>query len=277
MKKKGAGNQTQSSYERLVVKLAKRRKRRYEMAADAVDLNLSEWVRRILDDAVDDLLGKADHLQDKNSPKNEETLDIATIPITNTGGSHVEKTEAGHYLFVPVVGRTSAGTAAYWNDLNLAASSGIIARIEQRLYELAGIVPQQSCDGGLSHVEKSDISAVSLLQYSTPDEQGIVEFLSVPAQKHYKEAIAWRVDGNSMLPQYHDGDFVIVSPAEPAKDGHPCVAHQKGQLGVNCKIFRQQDDQIFLIPVNENYPTQQFPTNQLEWAFRVLSRVQLNR
>ena len=66
-----------------------------------------------------------------------------------------------------------------------------------------------------------------------------------------------------------------LSPDAPAVDGHPCVARQQGQIGVNCKLFQQQGDEIALVPVNEQFAIQRFPTNQLLWARRVLYSVRL--
>ena len=180
----------------------------------------------------------------------------------------------GDYVLAPVIGRTAAGPAEYWSDLNFT-DAGIISSIESRLYDLAGIVPHQSREGTLRRLEKSGILAVSLIQCNAPNEQGILEFLSIPKREDLQHMVAWRVDGDSMSPQYLDGDYVIVSPEVPAEDGRACVAHQQGQLGVNCKIFRRNKGSVFLIPVNENYTTQEIPADQIEWAFRVLSRVQL--
>src|SRR5262249_25130369 len=88
--------------------------------------------------------------------------------------------------------------------------------------------------------------------------------------------IAWRIDGSSMAPRYRDGDFVIVSPHLPAADGYPCVAHQRGQIGVNCKIFKREGADVVLIPINESSSLQRFNAGELVWAHRVLLSVRLS-
>jgi len=263
-----AGGKTSKETERLVVKLSRRRKSRYEQAADIEDLNLSEWVRRVLDEAAGRLLASAE------SHKIPPVSPSGSGGLSQPGTSDAQQTRDEDYVLAPVIGRTAAGPAQYWSDLNFG-ETGVISSIERRLYDLAGIAPRRSRQGAMRPLEKSEILAVSLIQCSIPDDRGIVEFLSIPKPEGVKQLVAWRVDGDSMSPQYQDGDFVIVSPEFPAENDRACVAHQRGQLGVNCKIFRRVGTNVFLIPVHEGYATQQVPADQLEWAFRILARVQL--
>jgi SOS-response transcriptional repressor LexA len=139
--------------------------------------------------------------------------------------------------------------------------------------------PAQCTEGRLSLRGTSASSATaSLVQFSRPDDRGIVEFLSCPTiVLQHAGLIAWRIDGESMAPRYGDGDFVLVNPIDPAAEGHPCVAHQRGQLGVNCKIFQCDGSDVVLIPVNEQYPLQRFPAAELVWAHRVQFSVRLKR
>lgn len=44
----------------ITVKLTARRKARYDRAAEIADLSLSEWIRRVLDPAADELIEKHD-------------------------------------------------------------------------------------------------------------------------------------------------------------------------------------------------------------------------
>ncbi len=115
-----------------------------------------------------------------------------------------------------------------------------------------------------------------MIQYSRPDELGLIEFLSCPGlDQHPTRLIAWRIDGDSMIPRYRDGDFVLVSPDQPAAEGTPCIAHQRGQIGVNCKIFKRVGADVVLIPVNEAFSPQRFPASELVWAHCVLFSVRL--
>jgi hypothetical protein len=53
------------------------------------------------------------------------------------------------------------------------------------------------------------------------------------------------------------------------------VARQTGQIGVNCKLYRAEGDDILLIPINEAYEMQRVPKVSINWAWRVLASVRL--
>lgn len=175
--------------------------------------------------------------------------------------------------WIPVVGSTAAGKARFWEELP-ATHGGpeADARLEQVLEEY---VTRTELDMGATSAGAGP-SAISLVQLSTPDERGFLEFLNAPeVRRKHPTAVAWRIDGDSMTPRYRDGDLVVTSDKHPAIAGHPCVARQKGQIGVNCKIYQESGNDVLLIPINEARPVQQFPRRQLLWAWRVLFSVRL--
>lgn len=205
----------------------------------------------------------------------------APLPFAAPITSQTPRLAVGSRWLVPVVGGTAAGSARFWRDFDFGeegADPGHEAsvRLDKILKEPAAQSHVAECilrpDGGLA--EQSD--TVALIQMSEPDERGIVEFLSCPGLSGEGIGmIAWRIDGDSMEPRYRDGDFVLVRTDQEAVDGLPCVAHQQGQIGVNCKIFKREQREIVLIPLNESYPTQRFPASELLWAHRVLYSVRL--
>ncbi|MCH8828723.1 MAG: hypothetical protein IID45_04000, partial [Planctomycetes bacterium] len=149
--------------DRLVVKLTRRRKSRYENAAEIEDLSLSEWVRRILDEAAKKILVSTKTTERDNTRVLDDFSKLkAAIPRSTSPAN-------GDYVLAPVIGRTAAGPAEYWSDLNFT-DAGIISSIESRLYDLAGIVPHQSREGTLRRLEKSGILAVSMIQCNAPNE-----------------------------------------------------------------------------------------------------------
>lgn len=175
--------------------------------------------------------------------------------------------------WIPVVGSTAAGKARFWEELP-ATHGGpeADARLERVLEDY---VTRAELDMGATSAGAGP-SAISLVQLSTPDERGFLEFLNAPeVRRKHPTAVAWRIDGDSMTPRYHDGDLVVTSDKHPAIAGHPCVARQKGQIGVNCKIYQESGQEVLLIPINEARPVQQFPRRQLQWAWRVLFSVRL--
>lgn len=178
--------------------------------------------------------------------------------------------------WIPVIGSTAAGTARFWSELPSPRST---AEIDRRLADLvAGSRPSELETVSGASTDDEAAGPATLVQCSQPDDRGIVEFVAAGAfKRRYPRAVAWRIDGDSMEPRYRDGDLVLITPDEPALEGQPCIARQKGQIGVNCKLYRPEGRQVLLIPINERYPAQRVPTNRLEWAYRVLGVLRLAR
>jgi transcriptional regulator with XRE-family HTH domain len=182
---------------------------------------------------------------------------------------------------IPVVGSTAAGPARFWREMLVDdGQSGWGDEANARLQRLLAQCDERSRSTKFSlvgdPVDSNPHSSAALIQFSRPDEFGILEFLSCPGiVEPQSPLVAWRIDGDSMAPRYRDGDFVLVNSRQPAVDGYPCVAHQRGQIGVNCKIFKREATDIVLVPVNEAYFPQRFPATELLWANRVLHLVRL--
>ncbi len=181
--------------------------------------------------------------------------------------------------WIPIIGSTAAGPARYWEELPVThGGPEADAQLESILTEYAARAGETSSTPGDLSSTISMNQTVSLVQFSTPDDRGFLEFLSAPGVKgKYPRAVAWRIDGDSMSPRYLDGDLVISSVDHPAVSGHPCVARQKGQIGVNCKIYQEQGRDVLLIPINERSQVQRLAARQLLWAHRVLCSVRIGR
>ncbi|MEZ6147591.1 MAG: LexA family transcriptional regulator [Planctomycetaceae bacterium] len=176
---------------------------------------------------------------------------------------------------IPLVGSTAAGMARFWEELETSSDG---READARLETLIEDVRQKSVAraASLKTVGSTSTSQIALVQLSRPNDDGFLEFLSgTDIREQHPQAVAWRIDGDSMSPRYEDGDIVITSADEPATPGHPCVARQQGQIGVNCKLFQRRGSEVVLVPVNERYQMQVFPADQLQWAHRVLYAVRL--
>jgi DNA polymerase V len=71
------------------------------------------------------------------------------------------------------------------------------------------------------------------------------------------EVYALMVLGDSMLPEFEDGDVVVVEPEGLARDGSYVIAFHNEEY-----IFRQlriQDGHYSLAALNESYPTMDVP------------------
>lgn len=73
-------------------------------------------------------------------------------------------------------------------------------------------------------------------------------------------AFALEIEGDSMTPDYQEGDLVIIEPEWTPRPGE-CVAARNGKQEATFKKYRQRgidsagNDIFELVPINENYPT----------------------
>ncbi len=84
---------------------------------------------------------------------------------------------------------------------------------------------------------------------------------------------AIRVDGDSMTPEIHDGDLVLLSPSAAAVEGQAAVVQLAGQIGVTCKLYRTVGGRVHLVPINGSYEIATAGVSNVEWALRVLARI----
>jgi hypothetical protein len=177
---------------------------------------------------------------------------------------------------VPIIGSTAASPVRFWTELDRGPVAG---DINQKIEEiLAGrkVSNRLSAEVAETDGDASEAGRVAVVQLSAPDEQGVVEFLDAPAiRARYPDAIAWRIDGDSMSPRFQHGDLVVVRTGVPARSGHPCIARLRGQIGVVCKVFEESPGFLRLAAINPAFPTQEFPRKQLEWALDVLWSVRV--
>ncbi len=103
------------------------------------------------------------------------------------------------------------------------------------------------------------------------------------------DAFACRVVGDSMMPDYREGDIVIFSPSRPVKSGMDCFAriepdHETtfkriyferadaaGEAGMDDGGGEQGGELIRLQPLNPAYPARTFPREQIAGLYAAVS------
>ncbi len=175
--------------------------------------------------------------------------------------------------WIPVLGRTAAGVPQFWQSRsdadNVTQLSELIARNAERSSSVLRAMADSEAGG--------EGETVGLVTLNVPDENDVSEFVAAAGIKsRFPDAFAVRIDGESMMPDIRHGDLVVLSPSAAAIDGRVAVVQLDGQIGVTCKVFRRSGGAIHLIPVNEQYPPQSFPSDRLVWALRVLGRVRIS-
>ena len=177
--------------------------------------------------------------------------------------------------WIPVLGRSAAGVTHFWDDADKAKGVTLLSDLVRRHARKASRQVSQA------ESETSLVGAAGPVQVITlrqPDEDNVAEFISAGViKRRYNDAFALRIDGDSMSPEIRHGEIVICSPSAPAADAQAAVVQLAGQIGVTCKIFRRQGNEVHLMPINEQYPTAIFPAANVVWSARVLARVRTSQ
>ena len=88
------------------------------------------------------------------------------------------------------------------------------------------------------------------------------------------DAFAAVVVGESMLPQYTEGDIVIFSPAADVLDGNDCFVRLEPDHETTFKriFFSNNDNTIRLQPLNPKFPPAVYPRDQVAGLYRAMFR-----
>lgn len=185
--------------------------------------------------------------------------------------------------WIPVLGRTAAGTIGMWHETRLTDSKDMETKLGQLVarHIYSSVVKTQN--GWISAdlqakpvVAALDNPQISLIQTTQTGSDDIYQFIDCPGLvRSYPGCFALQIDGDSMAPRINDGDVVIVSPSVPAIQGQPAIISVAGAIGVTCKLLRIEGDRIHLVPINEKYETKIIKSEDLLWALAVLCHVRL--
>jgi phage repressor protein C with HTH and peptisase S24 domain len=225
------------------------------------------------------LLGRAPRLE---QPVMAFVLMLEEMAGTKAAGAAAPAVGSG---LIPVIGGTAAGVARFWREYGPGGGgvTTLAERAEQvlgralprgrRPAELGGEPPgSPSVDRPTADADRT----CALVQVSEPDGAGLVEFVECPfVRGRARDVFGLRIDGDSMSPRFEDGDLVLVSPDEAARDGRPAVVQLAGQIGATCKVYVPRGDRVHLVPINERYPAAEHAAADVEWALAVLWRVVL--
>jgi len=92
---------------------------------------------------------------------------------------------------------------------------------------------------------------------------------------HDAQAFGARVVGDSMEPEFHEGDIVVFSPNSPARNGDDCFVRFEDDGGTTFKRYYQDSPEtIRLQPLNSAYPAQMYPREQVSALWPAAFRIQ---
>ena len=183
--------------------------------------------------------------------------------------------------WIPVLGRTAAGMIHFWNKEILPEPRQAVTELDVLVKKHLGKPIISSADRTVSIdlqvrplVDRPKKPEANLIQVSGQRQDQIGQF--VECQEIFElfpDSFALQIDGDSMSPRINDGDIVILSPSVPATQGNIAIARIANQIGVTCKLIRNTDDLVHLVPINERYETKIVAKKDLLWALGVLCHI----
>lgn len=89
------------------------------------------------------------------------------------------------------------------------------------------------------------------------------EEISADMLKGGKQYFGLRVKGNSMEPEYLDGDTLILEKVDDCESGDDCVVMVNGNDGTFKRVFKNENG-IILQPLNSSYSPMVYTNEQIE-------------
>ena len=95
--------------------------------------------------------------------------------------------------------------------------------------------------------------------------EDIIDTEEIPADmlKGGKQYFGLKVKGNSMEPEYIDGDIIILEKIEDCESGQDCVVMVNGNSGTFKRVFKNENG-IILQPLNSEYQPMIYTNEQIE-------------
>lgn len=143
------------------------------------------------------------------------------------------------------------------------------------LYEKAGYIDLAETERFNNNLQKNNAkpkdSAVVFVYGSIPAGvpmeciEDIIDTEEIPADmlRGGKQFFGLRVKGNSMEPDYLDGDTLILEKADDCESGDDCVVMVNGNDGTFKRVIKNENG-IILQPLNSEYYPMVFTNEQIE-------------
>ena len=85
-----------------------------------------------------------------------------------------------------------------------------------------------------------------------------------------RPSYALKVQGDSMLPLYRDGDVLIVEPGASVRKGDRVVVRTTGGEVMVKVLSHRNTGTVSLLSLNPEHPNREFPTHEVEWLARIV-------
>ena len=95
------------------------------------------------------------------------------------------------------------------------------------------------------------------------------DLIELPAQST-ASSYALKVQGDSMLPLYRNGDVLIVEPGATVRKGDRVVVKTNAGEVMAKVLERQTAKSVSLVSLNPEHPNREIPVAEVEWVARIV-------
>ena len=152
----------------------------------------------------------------------------------------------------------------------------IIEATGASLDEFTGLVEGRANTGAAT----AQRSAVPLLGFAQAGAGGFFDDAGFPAGQGWdlvelparatETSYALKVQGDSMLPLYRNGDVLIVEPGAITRKGDRVVVKTTSGEVMAKVLERQTVKSIALVSLNPDHPDRDIPMREVEWVARIV-------
>lgn len=196
--------------------------------------------------------GQISHYEAAREKPTEHRLDAIILALTLSGGEAAELEYAWAYATTPAAARAIITRPPRSASNNLPPNAIPIVYIP--------VVGQ--CPAGDPAMQTDGEYPVGFAEEYVPVAESIV--------RENPGCFALRIEGDSMVPRYQPGDYVVASPSREIVQGKPAIV-QVGDAGeVTCKCWYRTDSIVTLVAENKAYPPRIYDISQVLWAYPVV-------
>lgn len=123
-----------------------------------------------------------------------------------------------------------------------------------------------------SYRSKPKTRLIPVLSWAHAGEAGSFEELpkswqdEVPTECRDEKAFAVRLLGDSMSPQFLEGDLLILQPSREIYSGCLAVVRLAND-GILFRRVEVRGGRLLLVPLNPQYKTEEFASDEISWAY----------
>ena len=152
----------------------------------------------------------------------------------------------------------------------------IIEATGASLDEFTGLVEGRANTGAAT----AQRSAVPLLGFAQAGAGGFFDDAGYPSGQGWdlvelparatETSYALKVQGDSMLPLYRNGDVLIVEPGATTRKGDRVVVKTNAGEVMAKVLERQTAKSVSLVSLNPEHPNRELPVAEVEWVARIV-------